>query len=180
MKTKTIVLLLCLGIMPVLMQAQSAFDKFEKNANIGSVNISKGMLGIVASMSADDVDEETQDFIDLAKSIEHIRVFVSENEQASAEMATTMKKYVKSSALDELMKVRDGDSNVYFYIKNGKDDSHVSELLMFVTGMEKKAKGQQFETVLMTMTGDIDLAKVGALVSKMNMHKGLKKVEKRG
>ncbi|MET1259740.1 DUF4252 domain-containing protein [Flagellimonas sp. DF-77] len=172
-------LIAVLILLPSMLMAQSVFDRFENADNIGSVTVNKGMLGIVASMSADDADQDTRDFIDLAKSIDNIKVFVSEDKKASADMAAAMKKYVKSSTLEELMKVRDGDTNVRFYVKTGKDADHVSELLMFVTGVDGKKDRPHFETVLMTMTGDIDLNKVGALVNKMNMPKQLKKVEKK-
>ncbi|MCK5441902.1 MAG: DUF4252 domain-containing protein, partial [Maribacter sp.] len=49
---------------------------------------------------------------------------------------------------------------------------HVTELLMFVSGMknmEVDVHGRKFETVLVSMTGDIDLNKIGALTKKMNL-----------
>ncbi|MEX0315750.1 MAG: DUF4252 domain-containing protein, partial [Allomuricauda sp.] len=61
-------------------------------------------------------------------------------------------------------------------------DTTVKELLMFVTGIDDKKHGKShhrdIETVLLTMTGDIDLAKVGALTRKMKLHKGLEKLDK--
>ena len=173
-------LIVALVSMPLTAFSQKAFDKFENADNIGSVTINKGMMGIVASMSADDKNKEAQDFIDLAKSIDNIRVFISENSSASAEMTATAKSYIRKSSLESLMKVREGDSHVDFYIKSGKDDDHVSELLMLVSGIDEKAKAANIETVLVTMTGDIDLTKVGALVNKMNLPKDLEKASKKG
>lgn len=173
---KIIVVTLCL--LPSLALAQSVFDKLENSENIGTVTINKGMLGIVANMSADDKDKEAQEFIELAKSINSIKVFVSEDESASKEMSMTAKKYVKSSKLESLMKVKDDDTQVDFYVKDGKDNDHVSEMVMLVTGMDEK-KGPNFETVLVTMTGDIDMTKIGSLVNKMNLPKDLKKAEKK-
>lgn len=174
------ILIAALLTMPLNGFSQKAFDKFENSDNIGSVTINKGMMGIVASMSADGKNKEAQDFIDLAKSIDNIRVFISENPSASAEMTTTAKSYIKKSSLESLMKVREGDSHVDFYVKSGKDNDHVSELLMMVSGMDEKTKGANIETVLVTMTGDIDLTKVGALVKKMNLPKELEKASKNG
>lgn len=173
------IVLMALMMAPFSGNAQSAFSKFENSDNIGSVTINKGMLGIVASMSADKQDQETQDFIELAKSMEKIQVFISEDKSASAEMAATAKQYIKKEKLEGLMKVRDGDSHVDFYVKSGKDDDHVSELLMLVSDFDKKSKDINFETVLVSMTGDLDLTKVGSLVNKMNLPKDLKKVEKK-
>ncbi|WP_422860223.1 DUF4252 domain-containing protein [Flagellimonas sp. S174] len=165
--------------LPLFGFSQSVFDKFEDSERIGSVTISKGMLEIVAGMVDNHGDKDTQDFVDLAKNLDGIKIFMSEDKGASADMQATMKQYVKKSRLDELMKIKDGDTNLKFYIKNGKDDDHVSELLMFVTGIEDdKGRKANIETVLLSMTGDIDLTKVGSLTEKMKLPKHLKKAER--
>ncbi|MGX1929200.1 DUF4252 domain-containing protein [Flagellimonas sp. 2504JD4-2] len=178
---KKVILIMMIGMLPIMGVSQSIFDKFEDSERIGTVTINNGMLKLAAEMMADDKDEETQEFIELAKSIKNIKIFMSEDEGASADMAATMKQYVRSSKLEELMKVKDGDANVGFYIKHGRNDNTVKELLMFVTGIDDKNHGKghhrDIETVLLTMTGDIDLAKVGSLTRKMKLHKGLEKLD---
>ncbi len=176
---KKLVIVMLIGVLPALGISQSVFDKYQNSEDVGSVIINKGLLGIVASMSANDQDQETKEFLELAKSIDNISVFVSENTKASADMALTMKKYVKSASLEEMMRVKDGDTNVRFYIKNGRNADRVTELLMFVTGIEDKDTDRpHFETVLVTMTGDIDLNKIGSLTNKMNLPKELKKAKR--
>ena len=96
-------------------------------------------------------------------------------------MQVTMEKYLKSSSLQELMRVKDKDANVKFYIKSGKDEDHVSELLMFVTGIKNgnvEINDRKFETVLLSLTGDIDLNKIGSLTQKMNLPSELNKAGK--
>ncbi|UII75530.1 DUF4252 domain-containing protein [Flagellimonas sp. HMM57] len=173
----TVVVCSCL---PIFGMSQSILDKFEDSDRVGSITISKGMLDIVADAMSYDKDEDTKDFVALAKSIDNIRVFISEDKGASADMAVTMKQYVKSSRLEELMKIKDKDTNLRFYIKNGKNGNNVEELLMFVTGIEdEKGNDFKFETILLTMTGDIDLAKVSSLTNKMNLPKELNRVNRR-
>ncbi len=171
---KTLLVLACMS--PMMATGQSAFDQLEDSEKIGTVTISKGMLGIVANMSIDNADEETQEFIDLAKSIKEIKVFVSDDQMASQKIKTTAKGYVTSSKMESLMKVKDDGSEVNFYVIEGKDRDHVSEMVMLVTDMETRSGRADFETVLVTMTGDIDLTKIGALVNKMNLPKELKEV----
>ncbi len=173
--------MLLAGMLPFMGISQSIFDKFEDSDRVGTVTINNGMLKIAAAMMADDEDEESREFVELAKNINNIKIFLSEDDSAAADMAATMKQYVKSSKLEELMKVKDGDTNLRFYIKHGKNEDSVEELLMFVTGIDDKKHGNDhhnFETVLLTMTGDIDLAKVGSLTRKMKLHKGLEKLDK--
>lgn len=87
-------------------------------------------------------------------------------------MKSTVDKYLKSSAMEELMRVKDKDANVKFYIRQGKDADHVKELLMFVDGINGTAKmpgDRKVETVLLSLTGDIDLNKISTLTKKMNL-----------
>ena len=90
---KKVVLAIAIALIPIFGFSQDVFDKYENADNVGSVIINKGLLGIVAKMSADDKDEETKEFLELAKSIDNIRVFVSEDASASADMSVTTKKY---------------------------------------------------------------------------------------
>ncbi len=173
-RTLLTVLFLC----PVLTFSQAAFKKFENSEKIGAVIINKGMIQMVADMSKYSDDDDAESFAQLAKGIDQIKVFISEDAEAATEMTSAAKQYIKKSKLDELMKVRDGDSHVNFYVKSGKDDDHVREMVMLVTGMDKNDKGMDFDTVLLTMTGDIDLTRIGTLVNKMNLPKDLEKAEK--
>ena len=69
--------------------------------------------------------------------------------------------------------------NIKFYIKSGKDEDHVSELLMFVSDIQNaKVDGRKVETVLVSITGDIDLNKIGSLTSKMGLPKELNQIKK--
>ena len=178
---KRVIIIGLLALAPFFGNAQSVFDKFEDSDKIGTVTVNKGMFEIITKIMENDDDPETREFMEIVRKVDNIKIFVSEDETASADLAATMKQYVKSSKLEELMKVTDGDTNLKFYIKHGKNDDYVAELLMFVTGIEEgkhHRSHRNFETVLLTMTGDIDLTKVGALTNKMKLHKGLHKVDK--
>ncbi len=53
---------------------------------------------------------------------------------------------------------------------------------MFVTGikdMNVEIDDRQIETVLLTLTGDIDLTKIGSLTRKMNLPEELEQAEKK-
>ena len=169
-----------MALAPFFGNAQSIFDRFEDSDRIGTVTINKGMFELITKMMENDDDPESREFMEITRSIDNIKIFLSEDEGASADLAATMKQYVKSSKLEELMKVKDGDTNLKFYIRHGKNDDRVAELLMFATGIDEEKhhrSNRHFETVLLTMTGDIDLTKVGALTNKMKLHKGLHKVD---
>lgn len=78
--------------------------------------------------------------------------------------------------MDLLMQVKEKDTRVKFYVKSSNNDEVVNELLMFVKGIDKGETN--LETVLVTMTGKIELEKLGTLVNKMNLPKDLEKAGK--
>ena len=81
----------------------------------------------------------------MAKNITGFKVFTTGDEKISADMNATVKSYLKKSDLEELMRIKDGDQNVFFYIKEGKDENHVKEILMFVNGLKEMTKEQDIE-----------------------------------
>ena len=120
-------------------------------------------------------DPEAQEYIKMVNSITSFKVITTENKNVSSDIDGWVTKRLKSSTYEELMRIRDGGSNVKFYVKEGKDDDHVKELLMFVTGLEGKnieIEGRKMETVLLSLTGDIDLRKIGKLTDKMDLPGG--------
>ena len=74
------------------------------------------------------------------------------------------------------MEVKDGGTNVKFYVKEGKDSDHVNELLIFVNGVDKAMNGEGVEingeTRVVSLTGDIDLNEISKLTDKMNIPGG--------
>lgn len=179
---KKIATLFILALFPVLLTAQSAFDKFEDRDEVTSVVVNKNMFNLLMKMDVDVDDPEAREFMEIAKSLSGLKVFVTEDKAVSADMKSTVDKYLRNSSLQELMRVKDKDANVKFYIKEGKDEDHVSELLMFVTNINNtgmEINDRKIETVLLTLTGDIDLTKIGALTKKMDLPDELNKAEKK-
>lgn len=173
---KLIIVMVAVMTLPLGLAAQSEFDKYLNSDDVGAVVINKNLLGMVANISANDEDNEAKEFIEMAENIDEIRVFMTDKPSASNEMGDTVKKYLKKSKMDMLMQVKENGNKVDFYVKSTKNDEVVSELLMFVKGMDEDDTG--FESVLVSMTGEIELAKIGTLVNKMNLPKELEKAEK--
>jgi len=176
--------LVVLALIPFFGFSQSIFDKFEDMNDVASVTINSSMIRLAGNLAAlDDDDQDAQDFKDIAHSLDGLKVFITQNTDVAEDMGATVKKYLKSSSLEELMRIKDKDANVKFYIKQGSDDDHVSELLMFVSGISDSdidINGRKFESVLVSMTGDIDLNKIGSLTKKMDLPHDLNKAGKKG
>lgn len=186
---KKISFILAFILMPILAGAQSVFDKYEDVKGVTSVVVNQKMFSMIASMGVNLVDAEAQEYLDMVKKITGMRVFSTGDAKVSADMLATVDGYLKTSSLQELMRVKDGEQNIKFYVKEGKDENHVKELLMFMTGLNELTKNQdvnvngkklEVETVLLSLTGDIDLRKIAEITNGMNVPGSdkLKKVKK--
>ncbi|NAY90629.1 DUF4252 domain-containing protein [Muricauda sp. JGD-17] len=177
--TKNILIFL-IAVLPLSAIAQSLFDKYEDYDEVTSVVVNKSMFNLLAKIDVEVDDPEAQDFMEIASSLKSLKVFTTDDAKIGAEMKSSVSSYLKSARMEELMRVKDKDANVKFYIKQGKDEDHVSELLMLVTGLkEMEADGRKFETVLLSLTGDIDLNKINSLTKKMNLPEELNKAGKK-
>ncbi|MBT8183250.1 MAG: DUF4252 domain-containing protein [Eudoraea sp.] len=170
--------ILLIALLPITGFSQSLFDKYEDLDEVTSVVVNKSMFNLLSKIEVDVDDPEAKDFMEIAKSVNSLKVFTTEDKKVGADMKASVEEYLKSASLEELMRIKDKDANIKFYIKNGKDDDHVSELLMFVSGMKNvdvEINDRKFETVLLSLTGDIDLNKINSLTKKMNLPEELNK-----
>ena|SRR5690606_7070064 len=187
MKKITIVIIMAIMLLPVSGMAQDIFEKYNGNSDVTYVSIQPKMFQMIAKMGINVDDAEAKAYMDMVKSITSFKTIVTDNKT----IATDLSKWVKSrsSSLEELMQVKDGGAEVKFYVKEGKDSDHVKELLIFVNGIDQvmkangvdmDANGQQrkIETVVVSLTGDINLNEISKLTSKMNIPGG-KHLEKK-
>lgn len=156
-----------LALMPLVFFAQSAFDKYDGLDDVTAVIVNKKMFEMMGSVKSN--DKEAQQYMSLVKKLDNLRVFVTSNPKITSDMKLTSNKYLKSAALEELMRVNDGGKNIKIYVKSGGTATKVRELLMFIEG------GGKDETVLMSLTGDFDLNDVSALTDNLPGGDALKK-----
>jgi len=159
------------------MNAQGAFDKYENMEDVSSVVVTSKMFKLLSKINIDTHDAEIKEYMNLVENIKNIKVFATENVALGQKMKQDVAKYLKSSSLEELMRVNDDGKKVSFYSKPGKDEDHVSELFMFLDGVVEKGKGPN--TVILTIIGDIDLKHVSKIADHLNVPGGeeLKKVK---
>ena len=121
----------------------------------------------------------TKQYLDMVNSITSFKTLATQDKAIALDLA----KWVKGQSvkLEELMKVKDNGVQMTFYVKQGKDENHVSELIMFVDGLTDITKSanvningqnRSIDTVVVSLTGDIDLNQISKLTSKMNLPGG--------
>jgi hypothetical protein len=144
--------------------AQTAFDKFEDNDKITAIKVNKKMFELMGKVEAK--DKEAKEYISLVKKLDNLRVFVTADDKLAGDLKVTADKYLKTNAMEELMRINEKGKSVKIYVKSGAKDTQVKELLMFIEGSGKE------ETVLMSLTGNFDLDELSALTDKMNLPGG--------
>lgn len=178
---RKLIILLAIVVAPLTSFGQNIFDKYEDMEGVSSFILTPKMFSMLASIGIDADDPEDQAFLDMAKKITGLKVYTTGSEKTAADMNATVKTYLSSSKLEELMRMKDGNQTVNFYVKEGKDENHVKELLMVINGLKELTKDEEikingkkreFETVLLSLTGDIDLRQISKMTEKMNMPGG--------
>jgi alpha-acetolactate decarboxylase len=162
-------------LLPTFFFGQAAFDKFDGQDDVTSIIVNKKMFQMMVSFKTDNKDKDNQQYLDLIKKLDNLKVFTTNSTRVAADMKATSEKYMKSAGLEELMRVNDNGKNIKISVKSGTNDSKIKELLMF---MEGSSKGNQ--TVLMSLTGDFDLNEISVLTDRMRIPGGdeLKKATK--
>lgn len=163
---KKITLILVLLIAPLVAMAQSPFDSFENDKDVSSVVVTKNMFKLLSKMDLDSNDPEAKEYLNMVDNLNDIKIYTTDNPTVAAKMSSTVASYIKSNgALSELMRVKSDGQNVKFYSKEGKNENFVSELLMFVDGVNE---GKPM-TVVMSISGNIDLKQIGKLAEQLNV-----------
>ena len=119
--------------------------------------------------------EQREVIITFDTTTESFKVITTESEDIAKDIQIWVDKHIKTQNLEELMRVRDKGAHVNFYVKSTKNDDRVKKLLMFVTdinGDQINLGDRNPETVLLYLSGDIDLTQISKLVNEMNLPGG--------
>ena len=161
---KKLVLIIALVLVSNTLFAQSVFDKFDNQDDVTAVVVNKKMFSMLSKV--DIKDKESQQYVNLIKKLDNLKVFVTQNNKKGNEMKSVADKYQKSAGLEELMRISEKGKNVKIFVKSGATESEVKELLMFIEGSGKE------ETVLMSLTGNFNMDELSALTDKMKLPGG--------
>ncbi len=154
--------------------AQAAFDKFDGQDDVTSIIVNKKMFDLMSKVKVDASDKETQQYLNLIKKLDNLKVFTTKSTRVEGEMKVVADKYIKTAGLEELMRVNENGRNIKILVKSGSTDSQIRELLMFIEGARND------DSVLMSLTGNFDLNEISILTDKMRIPGGddLKKATK--
>lgn len=185
---KKFILIFAIALISTVSFGQSMFDKYEDMKDVSSGVINQKMFSMLATIDIDLDDPDAQKFMEMVKKIQSVKILSTGNSAISANMKADAEGHINKANLSELMRFKDGEQTVKFYVKEGKDENHVKELFMLISGLKELTKDsnieingekREFETVVVSITGDIDLREISKITSTMNVPGG-KNLEKVG
>ena len=160
---KKIILLIALTVTSMVTNAQSFFDSLEDMDGVDMVVVNKDMFELLSKFGPDKMkDNEAMQIFTMIRDLKNLKVFSTDDAIIADKMETMANSAIKKHNLTELMRIKEDDSRVKIYVKSTKNKEYVSEVLMFIKGIDKQTKGIS-KSMIVSLTGNIDINKIAAL-----------------
>ena len=143
------------------------FDKYADDQSFTTVNITSRMFGLFTDLEME--DKEDQEVLDAISKLEGLKILAKDDTKDGKRLYREAFDLLPKKEYDELMSVRDEDTDMKFLIK--EKGGKISELLMIMGGDK--------EFFILTLFGEIDLKQVAKISKAMDID-GLDKLEKIG
>ena len=158
--TTVFALILCINFLQAQDAIDKYFDQYTDNPEFTSIVVSSKMFELFANIQTEE-SSDNADFKEAIKGLRGIRILSYDRNDFPDAKVIDYKNALKKVGpeYEVLMSIDDKDEKLRFYILENNDQ--IKELFMIVGG-----KGNLF---LMSLVGDIDLARMSRLSKKMNI-----------
>ena len=160
---KKIILLIALTITSMVTSAQSFFDVLEDMDGVDMVVVNKDMFELLSKFNPDKMkDNEAMQIFAMINDLKSFKMFSTDDSFIADKMEVMTNTAIKKNNLTELMRIKEDDSRIKIYVKATKNKEYVSEVLMFIKGIDKQTKGIS-KSMIISLTGSIDITKMSDL-----------------
>jgi len=160
---KKIILLIALTITSMVTSAQSFFDALEDMDGVDMVVVNKDMFELLSKFNPDKMkDNEAMQIFAMINDLKSFKMFSTDDSFIADKMEVMTNAAIKKNNLTELMRIKEDDSRIKIYVKSTKNKEYVSEVLMFIKGIDKQTKGIS-KSMIISLTGSIDITKMSDL-----------------
>ena len=145
------------------MKAQGTFDALEDEDGVDVVVVTKDAFELISKFKNVNIeDNDAMKTFQMIQELNEFKMFSSNKSEIASKMESMVNTVIKKNKLTELMRVKEDDSRIKIYVKSTSNKDYVSEVLMFIKGIDKKTKGMS-EAVIISLTGNIDINKMSDL-----------------
>ena len=149
--------------------AQSIFDSLEDMDGVDMVIVTKDAFELLNKFKSKDIKSdgnEVMQAFEIINDLKEFKMFSTSNLEIASKMEKMVNSSIKNSNLTQLMRIKQDDSRIKIYVKATKNKDYVSEVLMFIKGIDKQTKGMS-EAMVMSLTGNIDINKMSDFTDKI-------------
>ena len=162
MKKLATITTILLAFLAIQVQAQDDaiskfFGKYVDDEDFTQVTVTSRMFGLFANL--DPEDEEDKELTDAISKVKGLRILAKENADDGKALYKEAFSLIPAKEYDELMSIREKDSDMKFLIK--EKDGIIAELLMIMGG--------DTEFFLLSLVGEIDLNQISKLSRTMDI-----------
>jgi len=160
---RKIILLIALTVASMVTSAQSLFDTLEDMDGVDMVVVNKDMFELLSKFNPDKMkDNKAMQIFAMINDLKSFKMFSTDDSFIADKMEVMTNTAIKKHNLTELMRIKEDDSRIKIYVKATKNKEYVSEVLMFIRGIDKQTKGIS-KSMIMSLTGVIDITKMSDL-----------------
>tara|TARA_B110001450_G_scaffold4689_1_gene4852 strand:- start:145 stop:609 length:465 start_codon:yes stop_codon:yes gene_type:complete len=143
--------------------AQSFFDVLEDMDGVDMVVVNKDMFELLSKFNPDKMkDNKAMQIFAMINDLKSFKMFSTDDSFIADKMEVMTNTAIKKNNLTELMRIKEDDSRIKIYVKSTKNKEYVSEVLMFIKGIDKQTKGIS-KSMIISLTGSIDITKMSDL-----------------
>jgi len=151
-----------LFLLSINFHAQSFIEKYEDIDDVSSVLVTEEMFKMLGSIEPE--GQKAKEELEVLKDLTGLRILSTDKSEYKTQILNDVNKYISTHNLKELIRIKDKDAKVIFYVIKGGKPFIANELVMIMIKKE-----QPEEVVVMQLTGKINLKKISKLNSKVNM-----------
>lgn len=133
--------------------ADKLFEKYEGRDGFTTISFNSGMVKMLAG------SDEEGEAKDLLKQIKEVRILTGEDNDQDLNFYNEINKAFPGNEYEELMNIKDSDSNVKIWIKENSGIIH--ELVLVASGSD--------DNTLIIVRGNIEMNKLSGLGKSLNV-----------
>lgn len=169
--------LVLIFVFPTFLLGQTIFNKYQNDKEVTAINISPKMFQLLGRMSLSSGDPEADALLQMIRGITNFRALITGKELISDDIDLWVREEAITKGLDLTVSMKESDTELSVYIKEGNTDGELKTLLMFSRGVsnaipEARLQGKDIEAVLLLIEGNFEMDKIVKLLTKMNLPGG--------